>query len=76
MNVVWIGSALLTFGLCIMLYVSHRKIWLVVETQNKGMRIRVAGLANRNLMAFDGEFNDLLRELDDTLGLSKQGESV
>jgi len=76
MNVVWVGSALLTFGLCIMLYVSHRKVWLVVEAQDKGMRVRVAGLANRNLMAFDREFNDLLRELDDNLGLSKQGESA
>jgi len=76
MNVVWIGSALLTFGLCIMLYVSHRKIWLVIEPQDKGMRIRVAGLTNRNVMTFEREFNDLLRELDDTLGLSKQGESV
>jgi len=76
MNVVWVGSALLTFGLCIMLYVSHRKVWLVIEAQDRGMRVRVAGLANRNLMAFDREFNDLLRELDDTLGLSKQGEQV
>ncbi|MFC1536967.1 cytochrome c biogenesis protein ResB [Pseudomonadota bacterium] len=76
MNVVWVGSALLTFGLCIMLYVSHRKAWLVVEAQDRGMRVRVAGLANRNLMAFEGEFNDLLRELDDTLNLSKQGEQV
>jgi cytochrome c biogenesis protein len=76
MNVVWIGSALLTFGLCIMLYVSHRKVWLVIEAQERGMRIRVAGLANRNLMAFDREFNDLLRELNDNLGLSQQGASV
>jgi len=76
MNVVWIGSALLTFGLCIMLYVSHRKVWLVFEPQDKGLRIRVAGLTNRNVMTFEREFNDLLRELDDTLGLSKQGESV
>jgi len=76
MNVVWIGSALLTFGLCIMLYVSHRKVWLVVEAQDKGMKIRVAGLTNRNVMTFEREFNELLRELDDTLGLSKQGETI
>jgi len=76
MNVVWVGSALLTFGLCIMLYVSHRKIWLVIEPQDRGVHIRVAGLTNRNVMTFEREFNDLLRELDDTLGLSKQGESV
>jgi len=76
MNVVWSGSALLVIGLCIMLYISHRKVWLVIEAQKRGMRIRVAGLANRNLMAFDSEFNDLLRELEDNLGLSEQGASV
>jgi cytochrome c biogenesis protein len=36
----------------------------------------LCGLANRNPMAFDGEFNDLLRELNDNLGLSPQGVSA
>ncbi len=76
MDVVWIGSALLVMGLCIMLYVSHRKVWLVVEPQDKGVRLRVAGLSNRNAMAFEREFNELLRELEKNLALSKQGVSA
>ena len=76
MNVVWFGSAILVFGLCIMLYVSHRKVWIVCEAQNRGVRLRVAGLSNRNTMAFEREFNELLRELENNLGISNQGAST
>jgi cytochrome c biogenesis protein len=76
MNVVWIGSAFLVFGLCIMLYVSHRKVWLVCEPQNKGVHLRIAGLSNRNTMAFEREFNALLRELEKSLGITDQGAST
>ena len=31
MNVVWVGSAILVIGLCIMFYVPHRKLWLVIR---------------------------------------------
>ncbi|MDT8376055.1 MAG: cytochrome c biogenesis protein ResB [Mariprofundaceae bacterium] len=76
MTVVWIGSAFLVFGLCIMLYVSHRKVWLVFEPQGKGLHLRLAGMSNRNAMAFAAEFNQLLRELEESLGVSEQGEQL
>jgi len=72
MNVVWVGSAILVFGLCIMLYISHRKVWVVLEPASKGVRIRVAGLSNRNTMAFEGEFNAFLRELENNLATDEQ----
>ncbi len=75
MNVVWIGSAILVFGLCIMLYVSHRKVWLVLEEEGGNTVMRVAGLANRNMMAFEREFNELLRELEGGFANSDQGVS-
>ncbi|MDX8404142.1 MAG: cytochrome c biogenesis protein ResB [Mariprofundaceae bacterium] len=76
MNVVWCGSALLVFGLCIMLYVAHRKVWLVFETKGKGVHVRMAGMTNRNTMAFEREFNAFLTELEKDFGISKQGESA
>jgi len=80
MNVVWTGSAILVFGLCIMLYVSHRKIWLVFEPQGRGTVMRIAGLSNRNAMAFEREFNGFLRELEESLAdrekTSEQGAST
>ena len=68
MNVVWVGSALLVLGLCIMLYVSHRKLWLVLEPKGKALRLTVAGLSNRNPIGFNQEFSKLSDSLEKKLG--------
>jgi cytochrome c biogenesis protein len=76
MNVVWIGSALLVIGLCIMFYVSHRKLWLVVRPRGSGIRLSVAGLSNRNPMVFTREFNELLSSIDhDVRALNEGGNA-
>ena len=64
MNVVWIGSAILTIGLCIMLYMPHRKLWLIIYPESKKTNISLAGRAGRNPIAFDRFFHDLLTKLD------------
>jgi len=63
MNVVWVGSAILVIGLCIMFYMPHRKLWLVVRPENDGITVVFAGLTNRNQMAFKQTFNDLFTQL-------------
>ncbi len=59
MDVVWIGSGLLVFGLCIMFYVAHRKVWIKVSDVQDGVALQVTGLSNRNPIAFEQEFEDL-----------------
>jgi cytochrome c biogenesis protein len=68
MNVVWVGSALLVFGLCIMLYVSHRKLWLVLEPKGKALHLTIAGISNRNPTGFNQEFSKLSDSLEQKLG--------
>ncbi|MDX8382769.1 MAG: cytochrome c biogenesis protein ResB, partial [Ghiorsea sp.] len=63
MNVVWVGSGLLVFGLCIMFYVAHRKVWIQVIDQDGGVTLQVAGLSNRNPIAFEQEFEDLKAQI-------------
>ncbi len=65
MNVVWVGSAILTIGLCIMFYMPHRKLWLVVRSKDDGITVEFAGLTNRNQMAFKQNFNELFTQLDE-----------
>jgi len=72
-NVVWFGSAILVLGLCIMLYVAHRKVWVEFEPASKGAILRIAGMSNRNKIAFENEFNELLSRLENNLTISKQG---
>jgi len=76
MNVVWIGSALLVIGLCIMLYVAHRKLWLVVRRQGDSVNISFVGLSNRNPLNFKHEFNEILSKIDDDMQKLKKGETV
>ncbi len=64
MNVVWFGSAMLVLGLCIMLYMPHRKLWLIIRPVSKGVHITLAGMANRNHLVFNQSFNDLFTQLD------------
>ncbi|MDX8403631.1 MAG: cytochrome c biogenesis protein ResB [Mariprofundaceae bacterium] len=64
MNVVWLGSALLVIGLCLMLYLSHRKLWLVLESNGEALQLTVVGLSNRNPMGFSQEFNKLADTLE------------
>jgi cytochrome c biogenesis protein len=65
MNVVWIGSAILTIGLCIMFYMPHRKLWLIVRPESKKTHITLAGMATRNPIAFNLTFHDLLTKLEE-----------
>ena len=62
-NVVWVGSALLVFGLCIMFYMPHRKLWLVVHPKEGQLEVSLAGMTNRNMISFKQTFNDLFTKL-------------
>jgi len=65
MNTVWVGSGILVIGLCIMFYMPHRKLWLVVRPGSNGTHITFAGLTNRNQLSFKETFNDLFTKLDE-----------
>jgi cytochrome c biogenesis protein len=71
MNVVWIGSAILVIGLCIMFYMPHRKLWLIIQPGSKQLNISLAGMAARNPIAFDRSFHDLLTKLDEDFANTK-----
>jgi len=78
MNVVWIGSAMLVLGLCIMFYVAHRKVWIKVEEEGEQVLLQVTGMSNRNPVAFEQEFEDLEQQIKDAYehASKEQGVSV
>jgi len=71
MNVVWVGSAILVIGLCIMFYMPHRKLWLVIEPEGKALCVHLAGMTNRNRLNFEQEFHQLLSKMDAHLRAEK-----
>ncbi|MBF0281231.1 MAG: cytochrome c biogenesis protein ResB [Zetaproteobacteria bacterium] len=72
MDVVWLGSAILVGGLCIMLYVSHRRMWVELSLRDGGISVRVAGMANRNPLAFTQAFNQDLMLLKESFAHQTQ----
>jgi len=77
MNIVWIGSAILVIGLCIMFYMPRRKLWVVIKPVGKKIRLSVGGMTNRNMIGFKNEFHEILRKLDHAFETySHQGEQT
>lgn len=63
-NIVWVGSTLLTLGLFLSFFVIHKRIWIKIVDKNNKVDIYVGGNANKNKINFDKDFADLVNELD------------
>jgi len=68
MNVVWFGRALLVIGLCIMFYMPHRKLWLVIQPKGNEIRLTLGGMTTRNRLGFEREFHQLFTKMQQALG--------
>jgi cytochrome c biogenesis protein len=62
-NVVWLGCIFLITGICMAFFMSHRRVYLVIEEKDGGVRAMVAGSASKNRQAFAAEFNRFFEQL-------------
>lgn len=59
-DVVYFGSVMLTIGVFLLFYVSHRRIWVWIKPQANGQAdLLVTGSSNRNQPEFERYFNRL-----------------
>ncbi len=59
-DVVYLGSVMLTIGVFLLFYVSHRRIWVWIKPQANGQAdLLVTGSSNRNQPEFERYFNRL-----------------
>ena len=64
-NIVYAGSAMLTIGVFLLFYVSHRRVWaLVTPRDDGGADLLVAGANQRQPEAFATEFEALANAVD------------
>ncbi len=61
--VVWLGCTLITIGMCLAFFTSHRRVWMTVEEQGGTHKIMLAGTSNKNKDAFKKDFDRLFNEL-------------
>lgn len=63
-NGVWLGCLLLTAGMMISFFASHRRIWIRLSPGPHGkVEVTAAGSANRNRPAFEKTFASILAEI-------------
>jgi cytochrome c biogenesis protein len=60
--VVWIGSGLMIFGLIVSFFFSHQRVWARIPKDSEG-EIVLAGSANKNRVAFEKTFGQLVDEV-------------
>jgi len=61
--IVYLGSALMTIGLAISLFLSHRRVWIRITPKGKqGSNLLLSGGSNKNKLGFEQSF-DRLTEL-------------
>ena len=62
--VVWVGCLLMVLGSCGAFFLSHRRIWVSIETLENGIGIKYGGNAHRNQPAFALWFDELKKDFD------------
>jgi len=60
-NIVYLGFALLTLGVFVMFYTSHRRVWAWIAADGAGTQLILAGSGNRHQDAFAKEFDEIVR---------------
>ena len=63
---VFFGCILMIAGLCIVLFLSHRRIWVRVisRSDGEGSQILISGVSNKNKPAFERLFQELVDVVD------------
>jgi len=61
---VWLGSILLIAGIMIAFFMSHKKLWISLRSDNKGRsELTIGGTANKNRDAFARETEQMIQNL-------------
>ncbi len=61
--VVYLGCGMMILGLCIAFFMSHRRIWLLLNKEDGNVSVLMSGTANKNKVGFEKIFSSLCAEL-------------
>ena len=61
---VYIGCGIMLFGLYVAFFMSHRRIWRLVESKKKESIVTLSGSANKNRPGFERIFEQLALDLE------------
>lgn len=64
-NIVWLGSALLVIGSCLVFFLPHRRVWARVRPNADGTTRVMVGAPNRRDPGMEPVFAELLHHIQD-----------
>ncbi len=68
---IYIASVVMTLGLYVAFFMSHKKIWIILRPETSGkkgaVRITVGGSASKNRLAFEREIDRILSRASQTI---------
>lgn len=65
-NVVWAGSLVMGAGFILAFFVFHRRIWVSALRAQDGFTVKIGGMTNKNQLAFDKEFEEIMNGLKES----------
>ncbi len=63
--VVYIGCGLMLLGLYMAFFMSHQRLWLLIESSSNNNRVLLSGSANKNRLNFKQRFSQLVNQFED-----------
>ncbi|MFH1148190.1 MAG: cytochrome c biogenesis protein ResB [Pseudomonadota bacterium] len=61
---VWAGSIIMVLGIGVTFFMSHRKVWVVVEKKGDRATVTIGGTANKNKMGLENRLEGLYSEIN------------
>ena len=70
---VWAGVIVMGFGLALVFYFVHKRVWVVPVRDARGqLKLWIGGTANKNKDAFEQRFRELVEQIESELKISSQ----
>ncbi len=71
---VYFGCAIMLLGLYVAFFLSHKKVWIYISSEESRSRLHISGTSNKNKIGFDNDFSALteLFEQNDSLKLTRE----
>ncbi len=69
-NIVWAGTIVMGIGFYLAFFVYHRRVWVNIRDTGNSSEVRLGGMINKNQLAFEREFKELVEEIKKGLSTS------
>lgn len=63
-SIIWVGCALIVFGLFISFYTSHKRLWVRIQPNNDEMFIEIGAVSYKDRSGFDKEFKSIQKAFE------------